>query len=101
MLRLEPHPDKTWVGTAERGVEFLGYRLNRTGITVAEATVQRAVTRVHRLHEQQGRDLQQTAALDTSETMLKIGARLPQEAQRGRPARPQQAKWRGILRAVW
>jgi len=100
-LGLEPHPDKTCVGTAERGVEFLGYRLSRTGITVARATVDRAVTRLHRLQEQQGRDSQGTAALDTSETMLTIGARLPQEAQRGRPARPQRAKWRGILRAVW
>ena len=85
---------------AERGVEFLGYQLNRTGLTVATATITRGVTRLHRLQKQQGRNLQQTAALDTSEKMLKIGARLPQEAQRGRPARPQQAKWRGILRAV-
>ncbi len=100
MLGLEPHPDKTWVGLAEQGVDLLGYRICPKGITVAEATITRGVTRLHRLQKQQGRNLQQTAALDTSETMLKIGARLPQEAQRGRPARPQQAKWRGILRAV-
>jgi hypothetical protein len=62
-MGLEPHPDKTWVGSAERGVEFLGYRINQTGLTVATATVQHAMTRLHRLDEQQGRDLRQTAAL--------------------------------------
>ena len=48
---------------AEQGVDFLGYRICPKGITVAEATITRGVTRPHRLDEQQGRDPQQTVAL--------------------------------------
>jgi RNA-directed DNA polymerase len=53
---LAPHPEKTWVGKAERGVEFLGYAISPSGITLAPSTVRRGVARLHRLHEQQGRD---------------------------------------------
>ena len=47
----------------EQGVDFPGYRPSQNEITVAPATVQRGVTRLHRLDEQQGRDPQGTAAL--------------------------------------
>lgn len=51
------------MGTPARGVDVLGYRVNPNGIASASATVARAVTRLHRLHEQQGRDPRGTAAL--------------------------------------
>ena len=51
-LGLATHPDKTWVGRTEQGCDFLGYHLNQEGVTVAEATVTRCVTRIRRLHEQ-------------------------------------------------
>lgn len=60
---LAPHPDKTWVGKAERGVDFLGYRVSPNGIAPAPATVARPVTRLHRLQEQQGRGLEGGSAL--------------------------------------
>jgi len=60
---LEPHPEKTWVGRVEQGVEFLGYRLTPSGMTLAPSTVRRGVARLHRLYEQQGRDPRRTAAL--------------------------------------
>ncbi len=44
---------KTWVGKAEQGFDFLGYHLHREGVTVAFATVERSVTRLRRLYEQE------------------------------------------------
>ncbi len=35
-LRLEKHPDKTFIGRIERGFDFLGYQFARTGLTVAK-----------------------------------------------------------------
>lgn len=52
-MGLEPHPDKAWMGSTAKGVDFLGYRLSQTGLIVAPATVARGVTRLHRLHEPQ------------------------------------------------
>ena len=52
-LGLRTHPNKTWVGKAEQGFDFLGYHLSRDEVTVAQATVERCVTRIHRLYEQE------------------------------------------------
>jgi len=41
------HPEKTWMGKAEQGFDFLGYHLHRMGLTVAKATVDHSVTRLH------------------------------------------------------
>ena len=50
-LRLEKHPDKTFIGRIERGFDFLGYHFNRTGLTVARATIEKFVERAARLYE--------------------------------------------------
>ncbi|MDH5586534.1 MAG: reverse transcriptase domain-containing protein [Nitrospirota bacterium] len=62
-LELATHPDKTWVGKAEQGFDFLGYHLNRDGVTVANATVKRCVTRIRRLYEQERRKPSRSSAL--------------------------------------
>ncbi len=52
-LRLEKHPDKTFIGRIERGFDFLGYHFSRDGLTVAKATIQKFVERAARLYEQE------------------------------------------------
>ncbi len=54
-IGLTIHPDKTWVGKSEHGFDFLGYHLHREGVTVAKTTVERCVTRIRRLYEQNSR----------------------------------------------
>ncbi len=51
-LRLEKHPDKTFIGRIEKGFDFLGYYFRPDGLTVAEATIERFVERATRLYEQ-------------------------------------------------
>ncbi len=52
-LRLEKHPDKTFIGRIERGFDFLGYHFSRDGLTVAKATIRKFVERASRLYEQE------------------------------------------------
>jgi hypothetical protein len=63
VLGLRVHPDKTWVGRAEQGFDFLGYHLSRDEMAVAKATVERCVTRVRRLYEQERRRPSRSSAL--------------------------------------
>jgi len=51
-LRLEQHPDKTLIGRAERGFDFLGYHFEREGLSVAVITIERFKERIARLYEQ-------------------------------------------------
>jgi len=51
-LRLEKHPDKTFIGRIEKGFDFLGFYFSRSGLRVAMATVERFVERAARLYEQ-------------------------------------------------
>ena len=51
-LLLEKHPDKTFIGRAERGFDFLGYHFSPDGLTVAVGTLKRFVERIARLYEQ-------------------------------------------------
>ena len=52
-LKVEQHPDKTFVGRISRGFDFLGYRFAPTGlIGVARQSVERFVERVSWLYEQ-------------------------------------------------
>jgi len=52
-LKVEQHPDKTFVGRISRGFEFLGYAITTPGIVgVAKKTWERFVERVTRLYEQ-------------------------------------------------
>ncbi len=52
-LRLEKHPDKTFIGRIEKGFDFLGYRFDPDGLTVAKATIEKFVKRASRLYEQE------------------------------------------------
>ena len=52
-LRVEQHPDKTFIGKVERGFDFLGYRISTEGIVgVAAPSVVAFQERVLRLYEQ-------------------------------------------------
>ncbi|MCP4002492.1 MAG: hypothetical protein GY727_16445 [Gammaproteobacteria bacterium] len=57
-LSLKQHPDKTCIGRIERGFDFLGYRLSRTGIRVADATLKNFFVKAARLYEQEQRSPQ-------------------------------------------
>ena len=51
-MKAKQHPDKTCIGRAESGFDFLGYRIAPNGIQAARSTVERAFARVVRLYEQ-------------------------------------------------
>ena len=51
-LKLEKHPDKTFIGRIDRGFDFLGYRFVAEGLRLAVQTKQRFVERATRLYEQ-------------------------------------------------
>jgi len=55
-LDLAKHPDKTFIGRIEKGFDFLGYHVDRTGLRVATATLQRFTAKAARLYEQEQRD---------------------------------------------
>jgi hypothetical protein len=52
-LRLQKHPEKTFIGRVEKGFDFLGYHFSRDGLTVAKATIERFLERAARLYEQE------------------------------------------------
>ena len=53
-LKVEQHPDKTFIGRISRGFDFLGYRFQSDGlIGVARQTITRFVERATRLQEQE------------------------------------------------
>jgi RNA-directed DNA polymerase len=57
-LKMEQHPDKTFVGRISRGFDFLGYRISPAGlIGLAAQSVQQTVERINRLYEQGANDL--------------------------------------------
>ncbi len=51
-LRVEKHPDKTFIGRIARGFDFLGYWFSSSGLGVAKKTVERMLVKVSRLFEQ-------------------------------------------------
>lgn len=51
-LNVELHPDKTFIGRAEKGFDFLGYHFSPGSVTVSRPAVQRFIDRVARLYEQ-------------------------------------------------
>ena len=51
-LRVEKHPDKTFIGRIARGFDFLGYWFSPQGLGVAKKTVHRMLDKVSRLYEQ-------------------------------------------------
>jgi RNA-directed DNA polymerase len=54
-LKLEKHPDKTFIGRIERGFDFLGYHFSRPGLTVAAKTIANFIEKASRLYEQKCR----------------------------------------------
>ena len=55
-LKVEQHPDKTFIGRISRGFDFLGYLFTPAGLEVAPRAVEHCVERVSQLYEQ-GADL--------------------------------------------
>ena len=55
-LKVEQHPDKTFIGRIERGFDFLGYVMKPAGLEMAPRAIEHCVERVSRLYEQ-GADL--------------------------------------------
>ncbi len=51
-MKVEQHPDKTFIGRVERGFDFLGYYLKPGIIRVAVKTIQRFALRITQLYEQ-------------------------------------------------
>ena len=51
-LRVEKHPDKTFIGRITKGFDFLGYWFSPGGVGVANKTVDRMLAKVSRLYEQ-------------------------------------------------
>jgi hypothetical protein len=52
-LNLEKHPDKTVIGRIEKGFDFLGYRFEPQGLTLAKKTITNFFTKALRLYEQE------------------------------------------------
>ncbi len=50
-LKLQQHPDKTFIGRVSRGFDFLGYLFTPAGLEVAPRAVERCVERVSQLYE--------------------------------------------------
>lgn len=57
-LKMEQHPDKTFVGRISRGFDFLGYRISPAGlIGLARQSVQQTSERINQLYEQGADDV--------------------------------------------
>ena len=52
-LRLDKHPDKTFIGSLAKGFDFLGYHFRPGCFTVAAKTLAHFVARVHQLYERE------------------------------------------------
>jgi RNA-directed DNA polymerase len=50
-LRLEKHPDKTFIGRIENGFDFLGYHFSPEGLSVAEKTIEKFLARMVPLYK--------------------------------------------------
>jgi hypothetical protein len=52
LLKLRQHLDKTWIGRAARGFDFLAYHLTPGGLSPAVTTLHHCLERMIRLYEQ-------------------------------------------------
>ncbi len=52
-LKVEKHPDKTYIGKIKNGFDFLGYHFNGNQLALARKTVEKHVLHWHQLYEQQ------------------------------------------------
>ena len=51
-LKVEKHPDKTFIGKVERGFDFLGYHFSREPLKIAQITWQKHALHIVQLYEQ-------------------------------------------------
>jgi len=51
-LKVEKHPDKTFIGKIEKGFDFLGYHFSNEPLKLAEKTVEKHALHFVRLYEQ-------------------------------------------------
>lgn len=63
-LKLQQHPDKTFIGRIEKGFDFLGYHFTRHAIALADQTVRHFKEHLHRLYEQQRESPNRGSPLD-------------------------------------
>jgi len=63
-LGLEKHPDKTFIGSIERGFDFLGYNFSPAGLGVAKKTIANFIEKASRLYEQERRAATAAAPLE-------------------------------------
>ncbi len=52
VLKVDKHPDKTFIGKVERGFDFLGYVVKPRALRVSRGTFERFTERISRLYEQ-------------------------------------------------
>ena len=52
-LKLDKHPDKTFIGRIEQGFDWLGYHISPAGLGLATKTIHNFATRLTRLYEQE------------------------------------------------
>ncbi len=52
LLKVEQHPDKTFIGRVDRGFDFLGYFIKPGVLKVSRGTFERFTERISRLYEQ-------------------------------------------------
>jgi len=72
-LLVEQHPDKTFIGRAERGFDFLGYHFTPDGLSVAEKTVERFVERATGRGAGTGGALRRLPVWGICETVVLLG----------------------------
>jgi hypothetical protein len=63
-LRLEKHPDRTFIGKIERGFDFLGYHFGPAGLRVAKQTITNFLEKASRFYEQERSTVLAAAALE-------------------------------------
>jgi hypothetical protein len=63
-LRLEKHPEKTFIGRIDKGFDFLGYRFSPRSLSVSAPTLVRFVECTRRLYEQERREPDSPRRLD-------------------------------------
>jgi hypothetical protein len=51
-LKVEKHPDKTFIGRIAKGFDFLGYRFKSLGLSIAPKTLANFLDRKTQLYEQ-------------------------------------------------
>jgi hypothetical protein len=51
-LKLEKHPDKTFIGRIAKGFDFLGYSFEPKGLSIAPKTLANFLDRMSQLYEQ-------------------------------------------------